>query len=65
MTRQLTLAPKVKQALRPSHADETADGAGEEDDEVDRRRKEGREALSRVVALAAEASRRPSPVHGV
>ena len=51
--------------MRPSQADETADSAGEEDDEADRRRKEGREALSRVVALAAEASRRPSPVHGV
>ena len=52
--------PAVKQVIRPGPH---PDGVGEGDE--DRRRKEGREALSSFVAMAAEVSRRPTPVHGV
>jgi hypothetical protein len=44
--RRLTLAPAVRQALRPSAQDDEATvGDGEEEGDVDGRCKEGREAL--------------------
>ena len=58
------MAPAVKQVIRPRlHPDGV--GEGDEEGDEDRRRKEGREALSSFVAMAAEVSRRPTPVHGV
>jgi hypothetical protein len=60
--RRFTLAPPIKRALWPSPSQvEVGDAIGDEE----WRRVEGREALSRTVAWAAEACRRPSPVHGV
>jgi hypothetical protein len=59
--RRLTLAPGTLRALSAESA-EADDDEGEAAE--DRRCKQGREALSRVVALAVEASRRPKPVHG-
>jgi len=56
--------PAVKQVIRPGpHPDGV--GEGDEEGDEDQRRKEGREALSSFVAMAAEVSRRPTPVHGV
>jgi hypothetical protein len=62
--RRLTLAPATMHALQPSSLLVVAD---EEDanDEDNRRRAEGRAALSRAVSLAAEASQRSNPIHGV
>jgi hypothetical protein len=42
----------------------TVDSEDDADGDEDRRCKEGREALSRAVALAVDACRRPKPVHG-
>lgn len=62
--RRLTLAPATRRALRPAT---TASESGEEEADEDDERlcAEGREALSRAVALAAEFSQRPKPIHGV
>jgi hypothetical protein len=54
--RRLTLAPSVRRALRSPGSAELDDGAGDIEGDEDRRCKEGREALSRAVALAAEAT---------
>lgn len=62
--RRLTLAPVVKRALRPS-VSQAEDGDSEDEGDEDWRRRCGREALSREVALAAASSSRPAPVHGV
>lgn len=62
--RRLTLAPVVRRALRSAGSAEIDDGEGEADGDEDRRCKQGQEALSNVVALAVDASRRPKPVHG-
>ena len=49
------MAPAVKQVIRPGpHPDGV--GEGDEEGDEDRRRKEGREALSSFVAMAAEVS---------
>jgi hypothetical protein len=56
-TRRLTLAPdRIRQSLSNEE---------EEEDNVDRHRAEGRDALSRAVALAVEGTRRPKPIHAV
>jgi hypothetical protein len=62
--RRLTLAPSVRRALGSPRATELDGGDGDTEGDEDRRCKEGREALSRAVALATEACRRPKPVHG-
>ena len=62
--RRLTLAPAACRALRPSA--QFMEVGGEDDEEADDRScKEGRAALSRAVALAADACIRPKPIHGV
>lgn len=61
--RRLTLAP-----MNIRSSEERGDSEdGEEEDEggVELRRKEGREALSRMVALVVDARQAPKPVHGV
>lgn len=58
------MAPAVKQVIRPRpHPDGV--GEGDEEGDEDRCCKEGHEALSSFVAMAAEVSQRPTPVHGV
>ena len=62
----MKLAPAVRQALRPTAtAAEAVEDDGDAEGDDDWCCKEGREALSRAVALAADATRRPKPVHGV
>jgi len=60
----LTLAPAACRALRPSAQFVEVGGEGNEEAD-DRSCKEGRAALSRAVALAADACVRPKPIHGV
>lgn len=62
--RQLTLAPSIRQALRPKKAEKKGDEL-ESVQEEDRRTLEGRRALSEFVSLDAEATLRPKPIHGV
>jgi len=61
---RLTLAPAACQALRPSAQFVEVGGEGDEEAD-DRSCKEGRAALSRAVALAADACVRPKPIHSV
>ena len=62
--RRLTLAPAACRAQRPSA--QFMEVGGEDDEEADDHScKEGRAALSRAVALAADACIRPKPIHGV
>ena len=59
--RRLTLAPATMHALRRSQAQDEEEVTEKEEEN---RRAEGREALSRAVAMAVELSHRPHPVHG-
>lgn len=60
--RRLTLAPGT---LDASHCSKSSNAEEEDQVDVERRRAEGRAALSRAVEIAVEASRRPKPVHEV
>ncbi|CAN6361771.1 unnamed protein product [Urochloa humidicola] len=63
--RRLTLAPAARRALRPRGEGLGGVEESDKDDDEDRRCKEGREALTRVVSRAVEASARPRRIHGV
>ncbi|CAN6180895.1 unnamed protein product, partial [Urochloa humidicola] len=64
--RRLTLAPATRRALLPrGQKPGGMEDDGEADVDDDRRCKEGREALSRLVDLVVAASGRPKPIHGV
>lgn len=63
MGRRLTLAPASRRALHL--APPTIDPGGGESEDGEERSTKGRAAPSRVVALAAEASGRLKPVHGI
>ena len=61
--RRLTLAPAVRRALLPAAGAPEPDS---DDDEADDQRcDKGREAMSREIAMAVDATLRPRPVHGV
>lgn len=58
--RRLTLAPSTASALRPNFSSTPKD-----DQSTEQRRKEGREELSRMVAMVAEMSPRPRKSHAI
>jgi len=61
--RRLTLAPVVRRALLPAVVALEPDS--DDDKADDWQRDKGREAMSREVAMAMDATLRPKPVHGV
>lgn len=63
---RLTLAPATRRALRPRGTDgDDKEANADVNDDDDQRIKEGRDALSRAVAVAANAFIIPKPIHGV
>ena len=61
--RRLTLAPVVRRALLPAVVALEPDS--DDDKADDWQRDKGREAMSREVAMAVDATLCPKPVHGV
>jgi len=64
--RRLTLAPAITKNLLPRSKEVNDYVASEKEivEDVAQRRSEGRDALSRIIKLAAVLSQKPKPVHG-